>query len=157
MDGKNKFTSNTADREIAITRLLNAHRELVWKVWTDPQHIKHWWGPNGFTNTIHKMDVRPGGEWLFIMHGPDGVDYKNKIIYIEVTKPEKIVYDHVSTPKFRTTVTFEEQDNKTKLNMQMHFDTAEERDRTIEKFGAKEGLNQTINKLAAYITKGLTL
>ena len=64
----------TSDREIAITRLFNAPRELLWKVWTEPKHIAQWWGPKGFTNTIHKMEVKPGGRWDFIMHGPDGVD-----------------------------------------------------------------------------------
>ena len=66
------------DKELTITRVLNAPIDLVWKVWTDPDHIKNWWGPNGFTNTIFEMDVKPGGNWEFIMHGPDGKDYKNK-------------------------------------------------------------------------------
>lgn len=79
---------DTADREIVISRLIHAPRELVFKVWTDPKHVAHWWGPNGFTNTIHEMDVRPGGVWRFIMHGPDGVDYPNKIVYKEVVKPQ---------------------------------------------------------------------
>ena len=61
--------SNTADREISISRTLDAPIELVWKVWTDPEHIKNWWGPYGFTNSISKMDVTPEGEWNLIMHG----------------------------------------------------------------------------------------
>ena len=76
-----------AARELLITRLINAPKELVWEVWTLPRHIEHWWGPNGFTNTINKMDVRMGGEWEFIMHGPDGVDYKGtsskKCLYLK--------------------------------------------------------------------------
>jgi uncharacterized protein YndB with AHSA1/START domain len=78
-------------------------------MWTDPNHVAQWWGPKGFTNTIHEMDVRPGGVWRFVMHGPDGVDYQNKIVFIEVVKPERLVYDHVSGPKFHVTVTFTEQ------------------------------------------------
>src|SRR5689334_8689979 len=66
--------SSTADRELIITRQLNAPVELVWKVWTDPDHIKNWWGPNDFTNTISKMDIKAGGEWDLVMHGPDGID-----------------------------------------------------------------------------------
>ena len=85
---QNEKNSKPANRELGITRVLKAPRELVWKVWTDPEHIKHWWGPNGFTNTIFKMDVRPGGVWEFIMHGPDRTDYKNKHIYKEVVEPE---------------------------------------------------------------------
>lgn len=64
-------------------------------MWTDPKHIA-WWGPNGFTNTIHEMNVKPGGVWRFIMHGPDGTDYPNKILFIEVVKPERLVYTHGS-------------------------------------------------------------
>ena len=72
---------SSARREIITTRVLDAPRELVWKAWTDPKHVAEWWGPNGFTNTIHEMDVRPDGVWRFIMHGPDGVDYKNEIVF----------------------------------------------------------------------------
>src|SRR4029079_5782761 len=105
--------ANAAQNEIAATRVFDAPRELVWRMWTDPDHVIHWWGPNGFTNTIHEMDVRPGGVWRFVMHGPDGVDYQNKIIFREVVRPERLVYDHVSGPKFHVTVTFAEQAGKT--------------------------------------------
>ena len=145
--------STTVDREITATRVFDAPRELVWKVWTEPEHIIKWWGPNGFTSTINKMEVKPGGVWQFIMHSPDGVNFENKIIYVEVEKPYRLVYDHVSGPKFHVTVTLEEEDGKTKLTMQMLFDTAAERNRTIEIFNAVEGLNQTIGKLKEYLTK----
>src|SRR2546430_11151240 len=81
----------TSDREILLTRVFDAPRELVFKVWTDPEHVGRWWGPRGFTNTIHEMDVRPGGVWRFTMHGPDGVDYLNRIVFIEVARPERLV------------------------------------------------------------------
>src|SRR5436189_119282 len=99
--------NNTTDRELNISRLLNAPIELVWEVWTNPKHIKNWWGPNGFTNTITKMKVEPGGEWDLVMHGPDGTDYKNKSIYKEIVKHKKIVYEHISGPKFLATIEFE--------------------------------------------------
>lgn len=143
--------SATSDREIFARRIFDAPRELVWKVWTEPEHIIKWWGPDGFTNTIDKMEVKPGGEWEFIMHGPDGRDYNNKIIYVEVVKPKRLVYDHVSGPNFRATVTFEEQDGKTLLTMQMLFETAEERERTVKVFNAVEGLTQTLEKLNKYV------
>src|SRR5678816_2044021 len=73
--------NSTKDRELLLTRLLNAPIDLVWEVWTKPEHIAQWWGPNGFTNTITTMDVHPGGEWDLIMHGPDGIDYKNKSVF----------------------------------------------------------------------------
>jgi uncharacterized protein YndB with AHSA1/START domain len=87
---------DTSDREILITCLLNAPRELVWKAWTNPKHVAQWWGPRGFTTTIEKMDVRSGGVWKHVMHGPDGVDYPNKSVFKEVVKPERIVYSHAA-------------------------------------------------------------
>ena len=93
-----KKESKPADRELMISRLLDAPRDLVWEVWTNPDHIKHWWGPAGFKNTIGQMNVENGGAWDFIMHGPDGQDYRNKHIYKEVKKPEKLVMEHV-TPR----------------------------------------------------------
>jgi len=88
------------EKELTITRVLNAPIELVWKVWTDPDHIKNWWGPNGFTNTIFGMDLKPGGVWEFIMHGPDGKDYKNKSIFKEIIKQKQIVYEQISGTKY---------------------------------------------------------
>jgi len=87
------------------------------------------------------------------MHGPDGTDYKNEIVYVEVVKPERLVYDHVSGPKFHVTVTFSEEGNKTRLDMQMLFESAAERDNTARKFGAVEGLNQTLGRLQEHLAK----
>jgi len=143
--------NNNSDRELVITRLLNAPTDIVWQVFTEPEHIKNWWGPNGFTNTIFTMDVRPGGEWDFIMHGPDGTDYKNKSVYKEIVKHEKIVFDHVSGPKFTTTITFEAQGNKTFLTWRMLFNSAEEFNNTIKVFKADDGLKQNITKLEIYL------
>ena len=148
-----KNDNDTASRELFISRVFNAPRELVWKVWTEPEHIKQWWGPNGFTNTIFQMDVKPGGVWDFIMHGPDGTDYKNKSVYKEVVKYEKLVYDHVSGPKFQFTVTFKEQGKKTLISIQMLFETVELRDQTVKTFKADEGLRQNMEKLQVYLEK----
>ena len=76
-----------ASREIVATRTFDAPRDLVFKMWTDPKHIAQWWGPKGFTTTIYEMDVKPGGVWRFVMHGPVGVDYQNKVVYLEIVKP----------------------------------------------------------------------
>jgi len=139
------------DKELTITRVLNAPIELVWEVWTNPDHIKNWWGPNGFTNTIFEMDLKPGGNWEFIMHGPDGQDYKNKSIFREIIKHKRIVYEHITGPKFQTTVNFTPQGKKTLLEWRMVFDTAEERDRTVKTFKADVGLKQNIFKLEGYL------
>jgi uncharacterized protein YndB with AHSA1/START domain len=146
--------NSDAANEISISRLINAPRELVFEVWTDPDHIKNWWGPNGFTNTIHKMEVRPGGEWEFIMHGPDGTDYKNKSIFKEIVKPERLVYEHQSSPKFTATVTFEAQGNKTLLLWKMTFESAEVLEKVVKTFKADEGLKQNVEKLEAYVVNG---
>lgn len=143
--------AGTADREIVATRIYGAPRELVWRVWTDPKHIAQWWGPQGFTNTIREMDVRPGGAWRFTMHGPDGTDYPNEIVFTEVMKPERLAYDHTA-PKFHVTVTFAEADaGKTKLTMRMVFTTSAERDDIAQKYGAVEGQQQTLGRLADYL------
>ena len=143
-----------ADREIVATRVFDAPRELVFQMWVDPQHVAQWWGPNGFTSTIQEMDVRPGGAWRLVMHGPDGTDYPNKSVYVEIVRPERIVYDHVSGPQFRMTATFaDESGNKTRVTVRMVFETAALRDKTAKEFGAVEGLNQTIGRLGDELAK----
>lgn len=144
--------SSTKDREIIISRTLNAPVELVWEAWTNPEHIANWWGPNGFTNTITKMDLIPGGEWLLVMHGPDGTDYKNKSIFKEIVPHKKIVFQHIA-PNFIATIDFEEQGEKTHLNWHMLFETAEEFIRVVKTFKADEGLKQNIEKLSGYLTQ----
>ncbi|HEX8430432.1 MAG TPA: SRPBCC domain-containing protein, partial [Longimicrobium sp.] len=108
----NVSTESTADRVIEQSRVFAAPRELVFTAFTDPDHIPHWWGPNGFTNTIHAMDVRPGGSFRFTMHGPDGTDWPNLIVYSEVVRPERLAYSHgsgkeIDSQLFQVTVTFE--------------------------------------------------
>jgi uncharacterized protein YndB with AHSA1/START domain len=84
------ITNETKDREIFLSRTLNAPVALVWEVWTQAEHIANWWGPAGFTNTISAMDMHVGGEWNLIMHGPDGKHYINKSIFKEVILHKKI-------------------------------------------------------------------
>jgi uncharacterized protein YndB with AHSA1/START domain len=145
---------STADREIITTRVFDAPREMVYDAWTDPQQVAQWWGPNGFTNTIQEMDVRPGGVWRFVMHGPDGKDYNNKIVYIEVARPSRIVYLHESGPRFQMTATFEGLGGKTRLTMRMQLDSAAEREHVVKTFGAVEGAKQTLGRLAEYLARG---
>lgn len=143
--------SNTADREIKITRLLNAPVELVWEVWTNPEHIVNWWGPDGFTNTIHDIHMQPGGEWNLTMHGPDGTDYKNKSVYKEIVKHKRIVYEHISTPKFLATIQFEKQGDKTLIDWHMLFESREQFIQVVKTFKADEGLKQNVDKLSHYL------
>ncbi len=146
----------TADREIVITRAFEAPPELVWRAWTDPEQVVRWWGPRGFTTTTRAMEVRNGGEWRFIMHGPDGRDYANLITFEEVVEPRKLVYAHRGEGadegvKFRTTVLFERTGEGTKLTMRMVFPTAEDRERVVREYGAVEGGIQTVGRLADHL------
>ena len=147
--------SNTTDRELLLTRVLNAPIELVWEVWTSPEHIAQWWGPNGFTNTITKMDMQPGGEWDLVMHGPDGTDYKNKSVFKEVTLHKKIVYEHISGPKFLANIEFEAQGDKTAIKWHMLFESKEQFIQTVKTFKADEGLKQNVEKLDRYLASNL--
>src|SRR5438128_2174228 len=117
--------STTADREIVATRVFDAPRDFVFSLWTEPKHIERWWGPRGFTTTTYEMDFRPGGVWRHVMHGPDGRDYPNKVVYREIVRPERIVYSHVSGPPFESTVTFREENGQTRVRVRMLFESAE--------------------------------
>jgi uncharacterized protein YndB with AHSA1/START domain len=145
---------SAADREIVMTRTVNAPRALVWDAWTQADHIAAWWGPNGFTTTHKEMKVAVGGVWRFTMHGPDGTDWPNRIVYREVVKPERLVYDHdddeIGARSFVSTVTFEDLGGKTRITLRLAFDSKEARDATV-KFGAVEGGNQTLTRLEAHL------
>jgi uncharacterized protein YndB with AHSA1/START domain len=163
MAAESRNAALVGDREIRGTRVFDAPRELVWKAWTEPEHIGQWWGPNGFTTTTHRMEVRAGGVWRFVMHGPDGRDYQNKITFIEVVKPERLVYKHgnpegeedkgLEPVSFHVTVTFREQGGKTRLDMRSVFPSAKARDYVVKNYGAVEGMHQTLARLGEYLAK----
>ena len=142
-------------RAIVTTRVFNAPRELVFAAWTDPKHLAQWWGPNGFTTTTSAFDMRPGGVWRFVMHGPDGRDYQNRITFDEILRPERLVYRHgddAEPAQFHVTVTFEDVGGKTMLTMRAVFPTAAARDLVVKEYGAAEGAQQTLARLADYVT-----
>lgn len=112
-----------ADLDIVSTRVFDFPRDLVFSAWTDPVHLAHWWGPKGFTNSFKEFDLRPGGNWRLVMHGPDGVDYRNHSVFVEIVPPERIVFDHVSGPYFRVTVSFEDIGGPTRITFRTLFDT----------------------------------
>jgi uncharacterized protein YndB with AHSA1/START domain len=141
---------NFLDREMSITKTFNAPVEFLWEVWTKPEHIANWWGPNGFTNTIHEMELKEGGEWRLTMHGPDGTNYPNRSIFKEIIPFKKIVFEHFN-PHFNTTVLFDPKDGETAITWTMQFDTAEMLDIVIKAHKADEGLKQNMEKLGHYI------
>lgn len=143
--------NDPADREIVSSRVFDAPRELVFRAWAEPEHLAKWWGPKGFTNTFHEFDFRPGGVWRFVMHGPDGANYPNQNVFLEIVRPERIVIDHVSPPRFRIEAAFEDEDGKTRLTFRMVFESAAECDK-IKKI-AVDGNEQNFDRLAARLEK----
>jgi uncharacterized protein YndB with AHSA1/START domain len=135
------------------TRLLDAPRELVWEVWTNPVHLKEWWGPDGFSLTTESMDVAPGKSWNFTMHGWSR-DWDNKIEYIEVNRPSLISYKHSGKDAdydFHVSVSFEEVQRKTLLTMRSTFASSEIIEELNRKVNALEGGKQTLNRLQHYL------
>jgi uncharacterized protein YndB with AHSA1/START domain len=122
-----EIISTTADCEIVSSRIFNASREIVYTAWTDPNHLKNWWGPAGFTNTFNEFDLRPGGKWDFIMHGPEKGNYHNECEFIKIEKPVLIAWQRISQPIFQVLATFEEvSGGKTKVVFKMLFNSAGE-------------------------------
>jgi len=147
----------TSDREITLSRLFHAPRELVWKAWTDPELVVRWWGPRGFTTTIETMDFRVGGVWKHVMHGPDGKNFPNKSIFREIVPLERIVYSHgggrddgaAPGANFVATWVFKDEGSgMTRLTGTMLFATKEARDTVVREYGAIEGGRQTLERLS---------
>lgn len=149
------MANTTKDREIVVTRVLDAPRELVFAAFTEREHIEQWWVPKGAT--IHEMDVQLGGSWRYSQPGSDGAQYPFKIKFIELDRPTRLVYDYgtdaANAPEpVRTTVTFEDEDGKTKVTLQLMFATAVERKQAV-KYGAIVGAMQALESLADYLVR----
>jgi uncharacterized protein YndB with AHSA1/START domain len=147
----------TADREIVISRVISAPRELVFEVFTEVRHLSRWWGPEGFTTTTRAFEFRVGGEWDFVLHGPDGTDYQEWISWTEIVPPERIALLHGEfrgdPNAFQSVVTFGPDGTATRLEMRTVFRTKALRDEAVEKYHAIEGGQQTVGNLAAYVTE----
>jgi uncharacterized protein YndB with AHSA1/START domain len=141
-----------SDREMVLTRSLDAPVKMVWDAYTKPEQVALWWGPKGFTNTIHEMVVKPGGLWRLTMHGPDGKDYPNRIEFIEVVEQKRLVYHHgddKNPRKFHVTTDFIAEGSQTKIVNRMRFPTAAEC-AAIKKF-AIEGYHSTTDRLIEHL------
>jgi len=144
-------------RSLVTTRIFDVPRELVFEAWTHPNHLLHWWGPLGFSITTKSFDFRSGGVWRFVMHGPDGREYQNCIVFDEIAPPERLRFHHepadeVDRVSHSTLVTFEDEGGCTKLTMHLLFASADERARVIREYGAEEGLAQTVERLWDYVS-----
>jgi uncharacterized protein YndB with AHSA1/START domain len=146
------------DREIAITRVFDAPRDLVFGAWIDPKAIGKWWGPRGFSTTTHSMKVHAGGMWKYTMHGPDGRNYPNEVRYEEVEIPERIIYSLIGGQEgdvnhsHRVIVEFRDKGAKTEVSMRMVFPSVAERDHVVNVYGAVQGLNDTTDRLGEYLS-----
>src|SRR6201999_2681972 len=149
--------SATADREIVISRVISAPRELVFTAFTEVRHLSRWWGPDGFSTTTRAFEFRVGAEWDFVMHGPDGTDYTEWISWTEIAAPGRIALVHGAfrgAPNaFESVITFAPDGAATQIEMHTVFPTKEMRDEVVEKYHAIEGGQQTLNNLAAYVTE----
>ncbi|MCB0765950.1 MAG: SRPBCC family protein [Flavobacteriales bacterium] len=144
------------DREIVITRNIAALRERVWKAFTTAEALARWWGPNGFTITTSSFDFREGGEWVFIMHGPDGRDYPNWVRFTRIEEPSRMDHDHGGDGDrvlFRAVLTLDEVGGKTRVTLHSTFETKEQRDLVVKEYGAVEGGQQTLARLDAYLNR----
>lgn len=154
----NAATTWALEREIVLCRVFDAPRDLVFEAWTKQEHLSRWFGPNGFTTTTRTCDVKVGGRWSFDMTAPDGTVYDNRIVFLEVKKPERLVFDHGKDKDddpgvFRVTITFDEQsDKKTVVTLRQLHPTKAQRDAGVG-FGAVELGYQTLDKLAAHLRR----
>lgn len=146
------INNRAIEKKLQSIRIIKAPAGLMWEVWTDPVHLVKWWGPDGFTSTIHKMDFQENGEWKLTLHGPEGTNYPNRSIFKEIIPFKKIVFEHFN-PHFITTILFEPKDEDTQLDWSMLFDTVEMGDIIIKAHKAEEGLKQNIERLEKYISK----
>nr|ACN58813.1 hypothetical protein AKSOIL_0168 [uncultured bacterium BLR9] len=157
MAERNNVDLSSDPRAIIGSRVFHAPRDLVFAAWTDAKHLSQWWGPDGFTTTTSHFDMRPGGQWRFVMHGPDGRDYENRITFEEILRPERIAYSHggggdVEPVTFKSVVTFEDiGGGKTRITLKGTFPTQAERARVIAEYGADKGMVQTLSRLGQYV------
>jgi uncharacterized protein YndB with AHSA1/START domain len=161
MAAKSSLDLDSDPRSIIGRREFDAPRDLVFAAFTDPKHLAQWWGPNGFTTTTHSFDFRPGGVWRFVMHGPDGRDYQNRITFDEIVPPERIVYRHgggddAEPVHFKQTVVFEDIGGRTRVTCRSDFPSAAARDHVIKEHRADTGLEQHMARLGEYVSANLT-
>ena len=151
--------SATADREIVITRVIAAPRELVFEAFTEIRHLAQWWGPDGFTTTTRSFEFRAGGSWDFVMHGPEGTDYQEWVTWTEIVPPDRISLVHGESRDdpnaFDSVLTFEPTQEGTqegtRIVMRTVFPTKEVHDEAVERYHAVEGGQQTLQNLATYV------
>lgn len=154
---KNHIETITQGNKVIYKRYLNVSIHLAFEAWSSHEHLSQWWGPDGFTLTTKKLNFSKGGIWEFIMHGPDGQDYQNKIQFVDIQKPYFIYYKHLGDGEgdrdvhFEAKITFEEAGKGTNLILEQIFPSKEELERINNKYGAIEGAKQHLGKFGKYL------
>lgn len=139
-------------REIVTERIFDHPREIIFNAWTDPRLLAQWWGPKGFTNTFNTFELKPGGIWDFVMHGPDGAAYHNQSVFAEIIKPERIIFNHLGPAhKFQATITFDDLASKTRVTFRMLHDTEAECEK-VKPF-AIAGNEENFDRLAEMLSR----
>ncbi|MEC3965839.1 SRPBCC domain-containing protein [Flagellimonas halotolerans] len=144
---------NINESSIKMTKTFNVPVHLFWRAITTPEYFKEWWGPDGFTNTIHKMDVREGGICSFTMHGPDGTDFENEYVYTKVVPLKTIVMEHQKEPRFTISITILANGDQTQVEWCNIFDSVPSKEEAIRAFKADEGLQQSLSRFNEYLKR----
>ena len=148
------------ERTIVISRVFRAPRKLVWEAFADPKQVVEWWGPDGFTTTVLEMDLRPGGKWRIVMHGPDGTNYPNEMTITDVVPMERVEIDLVGGKEGATlvrmhkTITWTDEDGGTRLTLKNEFESRELRDENVRSYKSVEGGRQLLVRLAKHLADG---
>ncbi|HYL57325.1 MAG TPA: SRPBCC domain-containing protein [Candidatus Acidoferrales bacterium] len=155
MAARSSAVTDTENHELVIKRIFNAPRAMVWKAWTDPEHLMRWWGPHGFTTTSCKMDVRPGGSWRITMKSPQGREDRQRGVFREVVEPERLIFTYAfedeagnAGHEMIVSVSFAERGESTELTIhQTQFETVAVRDDHVR------GWNEALDHLATLLAK----
>jgi uncharacterized protein YndB with AHSA1/START domain len=156
---KNNVETIIEGNKVTYRRHFDVPVRLAFEAWSSQEHLEQWWGPDGFTVTTKSMNFSNGGVWDFVMHGPDGSDYKNKIQFTEIKKPHSIFYKHLGSGEdvgdvtFLSRIIFEEADGGTNLTMEQIFPSKEELERLAKTYGVIEGGKQHLGNLGKYLEK----
>jgi uncharacterized protein YndB with AHSA1/START domain len=148
--GDSKPGSPTRDREFVHSRVIDASPERIFEALSTASHLAKWWGPAGFSSTFETFDFRPGGKWVFVLHGPDGTSYPNENVFAEIVPARRVVIEHISeTHHFFLTIDFEPVEGGTRVGWRQVFDTAEHRDQIAHV--VVDANEQNLDRLAAEV------
>lgn len=153
-DASSMTLATPSDREIVVTRVVDAPRHLVFEAWTNPRHVPQWMlGPPGWTMPVCEIDLRPGGKWHFVWRMADGTEMAMQGVYKEIAPPERLVSTESwggDWPETLNTVMLTEKDGKTTMTVTVLYPSKEARDAAL-KTGMKEGMSKSFDRLVEFV------